>query len=299
MATSKGTSLFMGLKKKSKRNPRLIPRRALFPSQIQRSYVYELKQIQKAMQEAVNKAVVPYLPEIERQFKLEHGRFDDRVFRHDGWLENLMKVLTNARNLFTEAIPLERLKSIIEKKGLEVNTHTLTQFASQMKQVSGVSMLASGSWTISQIKGFVQQNVTLIKSVEETYFKDIEQAVFNGLEKGQTAKTIGEKFAERGDISQGRAALIARDQISKLNGLMSAKRAEDAGVKSFIWTTSGDNRVRDSHEDLNGKEFTYNEGASVDGEDNVLPGMPINCRCIAVPVFGSIPGLDLKEFDEA
>ena len=70
------------------------------------------------------------------------------------------------------------------------------------------------------------------------------------------------------------ANLIARDQISKLNGQLNKVRQTSAGITKFVWRTQKDDRVRPRHRQLHGKEFGWEEGA-----DGTIPGEPINCRC--------------------
>ena len=75
---------------------------------------------------------------------------------------------------------------------------------------------------------------------------------------------------------ENHAALIARDQISKLNGQLNKARQEAAGIESFVWETRGDSRVRPAHAALQGRTFKW-----ADGANGLIPGQPINCRCWA------------------
>ena len=60
-------------------------------------------------------------------------------------------------------------------------------------------------------------------------------------------------------------------------------RNKQAGAGSYIWQTMEDDRVRPAHQDLDGKQFDYDDPNG--GDDGQLPGQPINCRCVATPVF--------------
>jgi SPP1 gp7 family putative phage head morphogenesis protein len=75
---------------------------------------------------------------------------------------------------------------------------------------------------------------------------------------------------------ENHAALIARDQISKLNGQLNKARQEAAGITSFVWETRMDSRVRPAHAALQGRTFKW-----ADGANGLIPGQPINCRCWA------------------
>jgi len=75
---------------------------------------------------------------------------------------------------------------------------------------------------------------------------------------------------------ENHAALIARDQIATLNGQLNRARQTAAGITEFVWETMRDDRVRETHEELQGERFTW-----TDGWGGVFPGEPINCRCWA------------------
>ncbi|WP_442880212.1 minor capsid protein [Aurantimonas sp. A2-1-M11] len=56
-------------------------------------------------------------------------------------------------------------------------------------------------------------------------------------------------------------------------------RHQQAGVASYVWMSSRDERVRERHRALDGKEYRYGEPA---GAEQGLPrGQPIQCRCVA------------------
>ena len=61
----------------------------------------------------------------------------------------------------------------------------------------------------------------------------------------------------------------------------------DAGVEEYIWSTSGDSRVRESHKKLNGKRFRWDDPPVVDEKTGrrCHPGEDYECRCVALAVF--------------
>jgi SPP1 gp7 family putative phage head morphogenesis protein len=54
-----------------------------------------------------------------------------------------------------------------------------------------------------------------------------------------------------------------------------------------MWSTSHDRRVRDSHKELNGRVFTWDNPPIVDPARGrrAHPGQDYGCRCVAVPVM--------------
>lgn len=130
-------------------------------------------------------------------------------------------------------------------------------------------------------------NVELIKSIPTEYLKQVKAVVYKAVSEGTRWESIVELVMERGDVAESRAKLIARDQVSKMNGAFNEARQTDLGIESYVWQTSGDERVRDSHADLDGETFRWDSPPTETGH----PGQDVNCRCVALPVFE----LDKKE----
>ena len=128
-----------------------------------------------------------------------------------------------------------------------------------------------------------KENVARITGMAEDQLGKIERILEEG--DGHYAETLAKEIKRQCiDVSDSRAELIARDQVLTLNAQITTQRQRDVGVEEFIWTTSGDERVRDSHQELDGQKFRYDDPPVVDGEP-ALPGEPILCRCIPYPVI--------------
>ena len=76
---------------------------------------------------------------------------------------------------------------------------------------------------------------------------------------------------------------MGRTQINNLNRDLSATLATNMGAKECEWLTSGDERVRETHRELNGLVFKY---TNLPVEYNSY-----NCRCTLLPILESIEGL--------
>jgi SPP1 gp7 family putative phage head morphogenesis protein len=68
-----------------------------------------------------------------------------------------------------------------------------------------------------------------------------------------------------------------------MNSAFNQERQQQVGIERFEWSTSQDERVRESHAELDGKTFSWNDLPVVDDEE-ASPGTPICCRCVAIPV---------------
>ncbi len=124
-----------------------------------------------------------------------------------------------------------------------------------------------------------QRNAALIKNLAEDVTKRISQETLDSVIKGRGVKDLTQRLRDQLNITKSRAQLIARDQTSKLTSDLNKKRQTDAGVESYIWRTSMDERVRPRHRALEGNTYGWDEPTGA--EEGLPPGQPIRCRCIA------------------
>lgn len=124
------------------------------------------------------------------------------------------------------------------------------------------------------------KNAHLIKGLADDTVKRVSQVVMNAVLNGQSAKNLRSDITRQFGISDRRATLIARNEIASFNADMNRLRHLQAGVTTYRWATSADERVRPLHRALDGKVYEY--GKPTDAENGLPPGKPINCRCVAI-----------------
>jgi len=122
----------------------------------------------------------------------------------------------------------------------------------------------------------------------------VRDAVSTGLSQSETIDQIRERILETYDFAvESRAERIARTEtVGAANaGAMQAINESSAPYKT--WITSRDDRVRDTHAELEGATIKKDEAfVTSDGETLMFPGDPnggpgaiINCRCNVVATF--------------
>ncbi len=183
----------------------------------------------------------------------------------------------------------------------EVGRSNAERFDKSIEATTGVNL--GGVITSENLTDFVDlninTNVSLIKSLPEEYFKQIEVIVNNGLTQGTRYSTIEKQIvALTGSANSGlrkRIKTIATDQVQTINAQINLRRSDALGIKKGIWRTAEDEKVRGnpsglypnakpSHFKLNGKEFDLAKGMKVNGQ-YIWPGIPVNCRCSYSPVI--------------
>lgn len=167
----------------------------------------------------------------------------------------------------------------------ETDAFTRREVERQLKAAAGRDILAPAQRGSDIVTEFVQDNVRLITKLRQATRDEIEEYVRRGWRSGQDtdaiAKTIRNRFRH---IKKSRAALIAADQIGKLNGELTIARLLGAGVTKGRWRDRKDRRVRPKHRELGrgrGTIFDLRKGVPVER----FPGWPVRCRCWTEPVL--------------
>lgn len=129
-----------------------------------------------------------------------------------------------------------------------------------------------------QVVRFTRQSSLLIKDIGDKSAREVEQLVQRAYEQKWPINKLERELEQRLQITERRAALIARDQTSKLNGNLAMVRQTSAGISKYTWRTQRDSRVRELHKRREGVIFSWDSPPS-DGH----PGQPIACRCVPEP----------------
>lgn len=160
-------------------------------------------------------------------------------------------------------------------KSLEKN------YAATMSKIVPIKLQALGSHVAMEAALARDESIKLVENAARVYASQVRE-VFDDPEVtlGVRWEVLRDRLLERADVSKARAELIARDQTLKLNGAINRAQQTGVGIASYTWSTSGDERVRDSHAALNGQQFMW-AAAPPPGH----PGEDFQCRCIAVPVL--------------
>lgn len=210
-----------------------------------------------------------------------HRPTSDSIDKLDSYVDDIKRVVKNGYAEFYSKYHEGSFQNIAEKSGEEVNKFNEKQFDKTMNTILGVDVFAGEPWLEQEMKGFVSANVDLIKTIPDDYFDSVESIVIDGARSGKLLDDIADEIDRRTDVGENRAAFIARDQVSKFNGDLTRLRQTNVGINSYVWSTSLDERVRDSHEQNEGETFNWDDPPAETGH----PGDDYLCRCVALPVI--------------
>lgn len=208
---------------------------------------------------------------------------NDRIRFDAGESERVRELIAEIKGNIGSSFGAGELERLGQEMAKQTTSFGKAQIAKQIKAALGVNVLKRDPNLSSLVDSFVTQNVALIESIPEKILTDVEGTVLRGIQNGITSKDLAEQLENKLEIGKKRAKTIARDQIGTLNGQVNALRQQNLGIERFTWRTVGDERVRPEHSARSGMVYKFSEPPN--GE---LPGVPINCRCYAEPVFDDI-----------
>jgi SPP1 gp7 family putative phage head morphogenesis protein len=168
--------------------------------------------------------------------------------------EILAKLDKKSRQQFYERVAAKvgiDVKDLIAKEGMKATTNAL--------------MLETAQW---------------IKTLRDESLEKFTNNSLFAMSQGESLDTIVSQFDGIVEERKNHAKFLARNQVQNYNSISTKLRAQNLGIEKAIWVTAGDERVRPSHDDREGREFNLAEGlySSVD-DKYLLPGIDFNCRC--------------------
>lgn len=134
------------------------------------------------------------------------------------------------------------------------------------------------------LQALQDEQVRLIKSLPLEAAERVHTLAVQSLSTSTRASELAKAIMATGHVTESRARLIARTETSRASSNLLQARAEYAGSEGYIWRTSGDMDVRDSHHKMEGRYVRWTSPPTLDGMKGHAGCLP-NCRCYAEPVF--------------
>lgn len=214
------------------------------------------------------------LQQLSAGAQLERG--DDA--RQDAGGRKVKEMMDKVREAFSSRWQERQLADLAEQVAARTNRHQRDQLHRQLRAAVGVDVIGLEPRLQGHVDNFVEENVSLITSLPDRMFDDIEQRVQAGVTAGLRHEDLAKEMEGRFDMAEGRMELIARDQTLKFYGSLNEVRQKAMGLQSYTWKTALDERVRPTHQAREGKSYDW-----ADADDEIIPGEEINCRCYASP----------------
>lgn len=122
------------------------------------------------------------------------------------------------------------------------------------------------------------EQVMRIKSIPLDAAQRVRMLTEESLLHPTRAKQLAQDIAESEGVSKSKATLIARTETTRASTTLTQARAMHVGSDGYIWRTSGDGDVRESHREMEGKFVNWSTPPTLDGLTGHAGCLP-NCRC--------------------
>lgn len=271
-----------------------------YPYGIEQKYYRQLKSFYKPLTDYVSNYISSHIESLLRgdseEFHLDAipgDSFRGMIYDIEDWLSLYMPDISEIPEGSSNV-----LLTSLGKTADEAMEFGNKEFTKTLEKGIYVKMPTTAPWWDDMKKSWAEDNYTLITSNAKNYVSKIntltEQAIVNGYSHSKLKEEI-KKATE--SLSDKHCKLLARDQMGKLNGQITEAQMQEIGLEMYVWSTSSDDRVRDSHAVMEGLLCRYDD-ATVCSYDNgktwvprpsnaveLHPGQDIQCRCVALAYY--------------
>lgn len=260
------------------------------PESAEREYIRLVNEYMRILKEELEKS----LPELKEIYKKERDAdIKDGTIRADSAMSLFVSILRlfsrikNSVSVRVQSFGLAKKLSLLSNFNMKMTTE---EWARAVKNTLGIDIRKDyylGDFYKKELERWVAENVDLIKTIPDDTLDKMRDIVLDGYNRGRRTTDIAKDIQRVYSMSRKHAQLIARDQTAKLNGEIQRAQQQDAGITKYIWCDCGDERVRRSHRELNGKIFSWDDPPENSDGRKCHPGQDYQCRCIGRPVFDS------------
>ena len=174
-----------------------------------------------------------------------------------------------------------------------LNKQSIEQWQKQGQKINKLLQKELRSKRISELMNvYVDQNISLIRSLPLDAAKKTYKVLMEGHVSGARFESLVDKIQRIGQTTNSRATLIARTETSKISTALTQARSEVLGLNWYVWRTSQDVRVRDSHFGMSRVIINWKEPPAPEQLKNIKSklghyhaGNAPNCRCYAEPLI--------------
>ena len=258
------------MEEKGRRGLRRQPPRPRRPEQQIRKYRAALRRVTSALESEVRERV---FPEIDQLLEQAGTRADEA--RLDDWADRITELFRASRGAIEPVIG--RTQELMLTLGDAVEERATKEQIRAVRSVLGVAPTFYDADRISGIlNAWKQQNGAFITRMADDAVQDMMDTASRAVRSGRPNREVRAELRKRFGVSDRRARTIARTEISQLNAQITRERQREVGIDGYYWLTSSDERVRDEHEERDGKFFAW-DNPPEDGH----AGEAVMCRCSA------------------
>ena len=245
---------------------------------VSRAYFKDLNRLTRALFRDIDRQIVSQIPRWTKE--------EAEISSSDAMDDELSFLIEQLKQQYSSPQVLFEYQDAARKAEARTSKQNGTRTRVQLKKL-GIDIFRESPQLERLSQRFVRRNTALITSIPQQALNSVEQTIEAGVQAGTRSRDLAKQITSLAPGSvmaktRNRAALIARDQTLTHSAQLSRSRQRANGITKFIWQTVGDGRVRDLHEDRDGVEYTWADGA---GAQDKYPGDGVQCRCSSEPIL--------------
>lgn len=245
---------------------------------VSRAYFRDLARLTRALFKDIDRQIITKLPRWTKE--------EAALNSSDTMDDELSFLIEQLKQQYSSPQVLFEYQDAARKAERRTSIQSGVQTRRQLNKL-GIDIFKETPQLARLSQRFVRKNTALITSIPQQSLTAVEQVIEAGVQSGTRARDLARQITglvQGSELSKtrNRAALIARDQTLTHSAQLSRARQRSNGITKFIWRTVGDGRVRDLHEDRDGVEYTWADGA---GAQDTYPGDGVQCRCSSEPIL--------------
>lgn len=250
------------------------------------------------------KAIEPELKRLKRDY------ISDAKPTMDGWTDDILAAIRGVSRRFSSSLFESQIQRVAASTVSRADADNAEDFRKSVNQAVGIDfqLITRPKGMQDYLEASTAENVNLIKSIPDEYFKNVETIVLGGMKDGLAPTAIAKQIQEQTGVSARRAKLIARDQVSQLNSDLTRQRQAAAGIEFYKAVDAADQRVSGApggkypnakiscygiaRQDIGYGPGVYKvaDGAPWGGKTGLHPGKHhVLCRCVGLAM---IPGVN-------
>jgi len=216
-----------------------------------------------------------YARQLRRIAKVVGGLVESHVdgTSLDKGLAPLLLRYSESLTPFARTIASEMIKSVNSN-----NYKQFQQLANTLNKNLRLELFEAPTGIVAQ--RLMSEQVDLIKSLPLEAGIRAQKLSMEAATGGRRAEEVAKELMRTEEVTESRAMLIARTEVSRSNAVITQSRAESVGSDGYIWRTSGDGDVRDSHAEMEGQFVRWDSPPTLDGMVGHAGEFP-NCRCFS------------------
>lgn len=271
-----------------------------FPAGSEREYIHLINQYFNLLK----KVIEEYFPKIKDEYKTVVDDDISEKRRSDSLAGNLDIIVgglfTKMKNKLTEQMNEFALEEGIKKVGESAKAYAARQWKFAVHKALNIDIREDyymGDFFSENLAKWTSDNVNLIVTLPGQSLDKMKDKILADFEAGKRSTDMAKDIQRIYSIDKKHARFIARDQTAKLNGQITRAQQQDAGINKYIWRTSLDERVRESHAELEGQVCEWDDPPENSDGRACNPGEDYNCRCIAEAVIDDLDDISLPLAD--